>query len=483
METTVNYLLQSGLALLVLYLFYRIALRNQPSLYYNRVYLLLAPMVALAIPLLELPLPFEAALPAASAIPSIQLQEIQVVGYSDVAPASTPLVTIGQLLLALYSIVGLVLLIRLGIQLARVRQLASTATPIQQAAHEATVLQTDSQIPAFAFLHYVFLGSQQHLSPKEQQQILSHELAHVRLRHTYDILYFEMLTILFWFNPLIWLLKEELRDVHEYQADAEVLTNYQPQEYSSLLAKEVLYTTGIPVGSYFQKPQVFRRLRMLQLYGRPASKMRTLLALPVVLLLLFAFSVNNKATADTTTPQEESAPLAEFLVTAPARKASTPRAKKPDTGIVSEALTPAPAKSTPTEKVEETKGQVKMVESAAIPAQAEPRADEKEKPYTYVEQMPEFKGGESEMRRFLGRNIRYPKAAQDAGAEGLVVVSFVVDKDGSLHDVVVLKKLHDDADAEALRVVENMNGQWNAGKQNGVAVPVRYTLPVRFALK
>lgn len=479
METTVNYLLQSGFALLVLYLFYRIMLRSQPTLYYNRAYLLLAPMLALAIPLLQLPFPFEAALPAASAIPSIQLQEIQVTGYTDDAPQAAPLFKVGQLLISLYSIVGLVLLIRLGTQLVRIRRLASTSTPLQSADSEATVLQTEGQIPAFAFLNYVFLGSLAHLSEKERQQVLSHELAHVRLRHTYDILYYEILTAIFWFNPLIWLLKEELRDVHEYQADAQVLSNHQPQEYSTLLAKEALYITGIPVGSYFQKPQVFRRLHMLQQYGRPSSKMRPFLALPVVVLLLFAFSANNSVSADSAPAQEEPSNLTELLVTAPARQIGIPLAGKKNDGTVRAPAVPVTEQATASGKGAATRREIKMEEPATPPA----NVSEKIKPYAYVEQMPSFKGGETEMLKFLGRNIRYPKAAQEAGAEGLVVVSFVVEADGSLHDITVLKKLHDDADAEAVRVVERMNGQWNAGKQNGVTVPVRYTLPIRFAIK
>ncbi|WP_299702337.1 M56 family metallopeptidase [uncultured Pontibacter sp.] len=483
METTVNYLIQSGFALLVLYLFYRLVLRNQPSLYYNRAYLLLAPLAALVIPLLELPLPFEAALPAAKAIPSIQLQEIQVVGYTDAAPVTTQLLTIGQLLITLYSIVGLVLLIRLGTQLARIRQLASTATPLQGTNADATILQTEGHVPAFAFLNYVFLGSLAHLSDKEQQQVLRHELAHVRLRHTYDILYFEVLTAIFWFNPLVWLLKEELRDVHEYQADAEVLSDYQPQEYSSLLAKEALYVTGIPVGSYFQKPQVFRRLHMLQQYGRPSSRMRPLLALPVVLLLLFAFSVNNQASADVVTEQEEPTSLTEILVTAPARKAGIPIGEKSSTGIAKESAAVSTERNTSPDKPEPTNKLIQFDEPSTKSAKPEATTSERVKPYSYVEQMPSFIGGETEMLKFLGRNIRYPKTAQEAGVEGLVVVSFVVETDGSLHDITVLKKLHDEADAEAVRVVERMNGQWNAGKQNGVAVPVRYTLPIRFAIK
>ncbi|WP_242923732.1 energy transducer TonB [Pontibacter liquoris] len=105
-----------------------------------------------------------------------------------------------------------------------------------------------------------------------------------------------------------------------------------------------------------------------------------------------------------------------------------------------------------------------------------------EKPYTYVEQMPTFPGGETEMLKYLAKNIRYPAAAQRAGVEGLVVLSFVVGKTGEISEIQVIKNLGAGTDEEAMRVVKSMP-KWTPGKQNGRAVPVRYTLPVRFTIK
>ncbi|MFD3002188.1 energy transducer TonB [Pontibacter toksunensis] len=105
-----------------------------------------------------------------------------------------------------------------------------------------------------------------------------------------------------------------------------------------------------------------------------------------------------------------------------------------------------------------------------------------EKPYTYVEQMPTFPGGESEMLKYLGKNIRYPAAAQRAGIEGIVVLSFVVSRTGEISEIQVIKKLGGGTDEEAVRVVKSMP-KWTPGKQNGRTVPVRYTLPVRYTIK
>jgi TonB family protein len=484
METTVNYLIQSGLSLLVLYLFYLLALRNQPSLRYNRLFLLLAPVVSLTAPLLRIPLPFAENLPIAAALPAFQLGEVVVVAYRASETSSLSSLSSGSVMLVLYTLVSLVLLGRLAWQLLRVHRLAATATPLPHDTPEATVLQTETQYSSFAFLHYVFLSRQAHLSDEEQRQVLAHELAHVRLRHTYDILYYEVLTALLWFNPLLWLLKEELRDVHEYQADAQVLSEYQPQEYSALLAKEALYTAGIPVGSYFHKPQVFRRLHMLQQYGRKQNLLRPLLVLPLLLALLVTFSASSVG-ADIAAPFAKAPAPNKQSVTAPSKKTAAnddalntaPFVADQPIASNSKAIPEKPTFTQPTEK-----GTAKTT-TEATPVQPENASTEKVKPYTYVEQMPQFQGGEEEMLKFLGRNIRYPKTAQDAGAEGLVVVGFVVETDGSLHDITVIKPLHEAADQEAIQVVEKMKGYWSPGLQNGEPVPVRYTLPIRFAMK
>jgi len=105
-----------------------------------------------------------------------------------------------------------------------------------------------------------------------------------------------------------------------------------------------------------------------------------------------------------------------------------------------------------------------------------------DKVFTFVEQQPQFPGGQDAMMKFLGENIRYPSVAQRNGLEGLVVLSFIVDQQGEISDIQVLKKLGGGTDEEAIRVVKSMP-KWSPGKQNGRAVKVKYTLPVRFSIK
>lgn len=105
-----------------------------------------------------------------------------------------------------------------------------------------------------------------------------------------------------------------------------------------------------------------------------------------------------------------------------------------------------------------------------------------EMPFTTVEMMPEFVGGARELYKWLGNNLRYPGAAVNAGVEGKVFVKFIVEKDGTISELEVLKGIGFGCDEEALRTMQKMP-KWNAGKQNVRAVRVYFTLPISFKLQ
>jgi TonB family protein len=102
--------------------------------------------------------------------------------------------------------------------------------------------------------------------------------------------------------------------------------------------------------------------------------------------------------------------------------------------------------------------------------------------FQVVEEMPEFPGGMAEAMKFLAKNIKYPVAAQQAKIEGRVIVQFVIEKDGSVSDVKVMRGVNSELDAEAIRVV-SMMPKWIPGKQRGKAVAVKYTMPIMFRLQ
>ncbi|MHA6248842.1 TonB family protein [Pontibacter sp. CAU 1760] len=428
MEATASFILKSGVGLLVLYLFYYALLRHENSFRFNRLYLLLAPLAALVFPLVSWP---SLLFPEADMLHTLQTIQLNAI---TITAAKQPIHGIplapAKLLLGLYLLVTFLLALKLARQLLQIRLLKRKATSMEHDVAGARVVQLPRGHTSFAFLNTVFLGTHEQLSATEKQQVLTHELSHVRLGHTYDILFYELLSVAWWFNPLLWLLKKELRNVHEFQADAHVLKHYQPQAYRTLLSKEVLFNMGLPVGSHFQKPQVLQRLHMLQKNGQKSGWLKPLLSLPLFALLLVSLS-----------SQQLASPNAAALP-----PASNGKVPKNGTAIKQGARSP------------------------------------QERPYTYVELMPQFEGGEQAMMQFLGTHIRYPTAAKEAGLSGLVVISFIVQPDGHLEEVEVLKKLGQGTDEEALRVVQLMEGKWAPGKQNGKAVPVRYTLPIRFEM-
>ena len=105
-----------------------------------------------------------------------------------------------------------------------------------------------------------------------------------------------------------------------------------------------------------------------------------------------------------------------------------------------------------------------------------------DKIYEVCEQMPIFEGGDAALLKYLTDSVKYPELAKKHGVQGRVVIGFIVEKDGSLTDVKVLRPVDIDLDAEALRVIKGMP-KWIPGRQNGKRVRVRYNVPVSFRLK
>jgi len=111
-----------------------------------------------------------------------------------------------------------------------------------------------------------------------------------------------------------------------------------------------------------------------------------------------------------------------------------------------------------------------------------PKDETENKVFDVVEQMPSFPGGQGALMQWLGSNIKYPVVAEENGIQGRVIVQFVVEKDGSVTDVKVVKSVDPSLDKEAARVVKSMP-KWIPGKQNGAPVRVKYTVPVTFRLQ
>ena len=125
--------------------------------------------------------------------------------------------------------------------------------------------------------------------------------------------------------------------------------------------------------------------------------------------------------------------------------------------------------------------QNEVIEEYVAPEVVEDEVVEQEI-FKIVEEMPSFPGGEQKLMKYVGDNVKYPQIARETGIQGRVFVNFVVEPDGSVSNVSVLRGIGGGCDEEAMRVVKNMP-KWKPGKQRGKAVRVQYMLPINFTLK
>lgn len=132
--------------------------------------------------------------------------------------------------------------------------------------------------------------------------------------------------------------------------------------------------------------------------------------------------------------------------------------------------------------IESTEDTGEKVEVKYVPVEVEEEEPQEEEIFQVVETMPSFPGGMGALMKFLGKNINYPTIAQENGIQGRVIIQFVVNKDGSIVQPVVVRGVDPYLDKEALRVIKTMP-KWSPGEQRGKKVRVKYTVPVTFKLR
>lgn len=282
----------------------------------------------------------------------------------------------------------------------------------------------------FSFFNWIFLNPDT-VKEEEMNEILTHEMAHVRQKHSIDVIISELVNICCWINPFAWLMKREVRLNLEFLADRKVMdAGFATKSYQYHLLG-LTYNRKYGLSNNFNFSHLKQRIIMMnkkKTNGAGHIKY-ALFTIPAFALLLAGnISCSSEATKNDDVKENattEKADEAEVIVQQPA-----------------------------------TKGEVFMV----------------------VEQMPEFPGGMKELMTYLKDNIKYPKAAQDKKVEGRVIVQFVIEKDGTPTEFNVLRSVDPDLDKEALRVLGNMP-KWKPGMQKGQAVRVKYTVPVSFKLQ
>ena len=424
------YLLKVNIALAILYIAYRLLFREDTFFRLRRGALLSIYLIAFLSPLPDL-----------SGWLSEQGNVSNLVGiYSELLPKETPLAAdpaadsflweeLGWQVLQVVWLVGIALLL--------FRCLAELVTLVRL--HRRCRKVTRNGIPVcllpyeeepYSFFRWIFIP-QASGSEAGIDDILVHEATHARQWHSLDILLGEAVCILCWFNPFAWGLKREIGINHEYLADEEVVRagfNKKAYQYHLIGVKHPQLAIA-NLYNHFSVLPLKRRIKMLnKRRTRSVGKVKYLALLPLAAGLLLvnnidamARVVNEKVVA---------------IIQPSSVEMGTPIVVTPDDDPV----------------------------------------------FTVVEEAPQFIGGSAALLEYIAKNVQYPVEAQQKGTQGRVQTCFIVEKDGSISNIEVLRGIDPLLDKEAVRVISNMP-KWKPGKQKGQVVRVKYTVPVTFRLQ
>ena len=330
----------------------------------------------------------------------------------------------------------------------------------------------------FSWLAWVVVSNED--MREDAREILIHEAAHVRAGHSLDIMLADVVIMLQWFNPLAWIMKSTLMDIHEFEADEAVLASgVNARQYQLLIIKKAVGTRLYSIANSFNHSLTKKRITMM--CKEKSKKWRCAKALYIVpVAAVAALSFSTVETANAT--------VGETLVkgneiVANNEKGVIENFVGNDANGVESQFADGLTMGVPDVKAV---GICNEVNGADAPKSVNVKNEivvDDEKVYMVCETAPEFPGGAEAMMKYLSQNIKYPAAAADAGKEGRAAVQFIVKKDGSISDVKIVRSTNDKSlDAEALRVVSSMP-KWKPGMQAGKAVNVNFVLPIVFKLQ
>lgn len=522
-ELIIGHLLPVAATVAVLWLVYRFLFRNSNRLYFNRFFLLTSMLLALAMPLLGLLSGIEVPQMATlkqNMFNGMMLNEVivtpdgqpvlpEVTVTTDATPSRFSVwQVIGGIYLIGVVVMTLLFLIKLG------RLIALIIRSPKRKMDGFTAVFTGKEQGSFSFFRYAFFPSE-----NVDSDIMRHEMSHIGHHHSWDILFAEVMMILQWFNPFIYLYKKELQSLHEYQADRDVVaTGVDKKNYMMLILQQCTAVDFSGMSNNFSLILTKKRIKMITRNEKAKGLWWRLLAtLPVLAILLIA---NTKVTA-----QDASTKLGNQAVDKPITvemgqfeifdddgtpmqlkdtliysddgsyvKFETSDGFQPETGEPCKKLTVTSYDADGTQRnnffITETERRgdtsTYTIEPFTLSVHLfdqllDLATYEEDTVYQIVEQMPQYTGGEEAMMKYVSENIKYPQAAKDKNIAGRVFVSFVVEKDGSIGEVKVLRGIGGGCDEEAVRVIKGMP-KWKPGIQKGKPVRVSYMMPINFKL-
>ncbi len=294
-----QYLIESSFCLAVFYIFYHLLLRKDTHFQLNRIYLIITALFALSIPLLHISLASPAGVvnqydyTFIPVLEYIHLSQNQI--YEAVESPSRFIISVGDLIRILYGIGVLLMAYRLVDSLTSIWRLIRAGQ--KQKLDHSTVVTGLKDIPASSFFGYIFWNQRDDEQSEVRKAIFQHELVHVRQWHSLDVIIMEMMVIVKWFNPLIYLFRRHLRLTHEYIADAYVSGQLgSRQSYATLLLSHCTSMPSSTLTHTFYSSIKERVLMLSTSNSKWVSKLKLLLVFPitVALALLFAFDLSEE---------------------------------------------------------------------------------------------------------------------------------------------------------------------------------------------
>ncbi|HEX5172387.1 MAG TPA: TonB family protein [Cyclobacteriaceae bacterium] len=514
MNAYLNYLLEANICLLFFLMLYWLLLKSETNFTFKRFYLLGSMVSSLIFPLIEIT--NNDSIPSiGKTIPTYFLPEL-VVGDPGEEPVASIHYSSWNVLAWLYLLGVVISLIVLAIRLTALFRQIRKARLVARFGKIKILASSDPN--EFSFFNYIVVGISDELSSLEKDRIIRHEMIHATDFHSIDILFVELMKTAFWFNPAVHVLKNMISSVHEFQADDQAVKNQDIQMYCSLLARMTLKSAGLSLANHFNKSLTLKRIAMLKAVKKKMSVWKYALIIPVTLSIFVVVACQEQVMDDLSTVVQNSsaaldAPtniqnrLEELKKTNPGsnyilmelhkegqeklkemeKKYGLPKSIE----IFQIGETNYEATGNPTLKGEASGIEIQHLENEkedertfaiieyneSVQALSNKMADEEI--FVIVEETAQPKEGMNAFFEFLGNNIRYPKIAKEANVEGRVFVEFVIEKDGAISNVKVLKGIGHGCDEVAVRALQ-MSPPWNPGRQRGKPVRQKMVMPIEF---
>ncbi len=296
MNSLVNYLIESSILMMLFYSLYYFLLRNQKTFTFNRFYLLVSTCLALVIPVLSLDFLSTQSDTLNRSI--VTIQDWQTSNLTVTAFGEDPKYSLPVMILVSAFILGFLIKLSRFILAFRKVWMLKKNHPISMFGN-THVVQVSESIPPFSFLKYAFINTSV-FNSDSFDQILAHEQVHIRQKHSYDLIFIELLACFYWFNPIIWMISRSIKESHEYIADQNIIDyGYSSLAYQTLLLEQIVIRHSNKLMPHFNLSFIKKRITMMNTKKSKTLNFLKAGTVAFAALSLTLFTVNYHAFAKT----------------------------------------------------------------------------------------------------------------------------------------------------------------------------------------